>query len=258
MFPKPLIGVTACRQMLGSHSSHTVGHKYLEAASHAGAALVIPALPASADLDTLLEKLDGILFTGSPSNIEPHHYGESSKNLEQKHDPDRDALTLALIKKTLEKGIPIFCICRGFQELNVALGGTLHQLVHEVEGFADHREPVNRSVAETYELSHSVSITSGGQLEKWGFPAQFEVNSLHGQGINRLAAPLRVEAFSPDGLVEAVSAIGTEGFAFGAQWHPEWKFKENPISLLLFNKFKAACEKYARHRNNLALIQASL
>lgn len=240
----PLIGVTACRQMLGKYSSHTVGDKYLQAANFAGLPMVIPAFDESADPDQWLSHVSGLLFTGSPSNVDPSHYqGEASLPGTQ-HDPHRDRLTLPLIRAAIARGVPVFCICRGFQELNVALGGTLHQRVQDLPGFLDHRESQSDLLDEQYAAQHSVEVIGGGFLQRLGVPSVFAVNSLHSQGIERLAPSLRAEALAPDGLIEAVSLPGASGFVLGVQWHPEWKFKDNAISLKLFEAFKAAVSAY--------------
>ncbi|TWI58689.1 putative glutamine amidotransferase [Pseudomonas duriflava] len=244
----PLIGVTACRQQLGKYSSHTVGDKYVEAAGFAGIPLILPALNEPREPQQLLEHLDGLLFTGSPSNVEPHNYNGAPSAEGTLHDAFRDRMTLPLLRTALERGIPIFCICRGFQELNVALGGTLHQKVHEVPGYRDHREPQSEVLADQYVEQHPVQVLPGGVLAQRGLAGSFNVNSLHSQGIDRLAPGLRAEAVSPDGLVEAVSVEGAPGFTLGVQWHPEWQFQENPVSLRLFQAFREACQTQAAKR----------
>jgi len=244
----PLIGVTACRQQLGKYSTHTVGDKYVEAGAFAGMAVLLPALTQPMDPQQLLDNLDGLLFTGSPSNVEPHHYQGAPSAQGTAHDAYRDRLTLPLLQAAIARGVPVFCICRGFQELNVSLGGSLHQRLQELPGYLDHREPQSESLAEQYAPQHSVTVQAGGLLQDWGMPAEFEVNSLHSQGIDRLAPSLRAEALAPDGLVEAVSVRDARGFAFGVQWHPEWQFKDNPVSLRLFEAFRAACRAYANRR----------
>ncbi|MBD8495206.1 gamma-glutamyl-gamma-aminobutyrate hydrolase family protein [Pseudomonas syringae] len=245
----PLIGVTACRQMLGKYASHTVGDKYVEAAAFAGLPLVLPALSTPTDPQLLLQQLDGILFTGSPSNVEPHHYQGAPSAEGTQHDPVRDATTLPLLRAAIAQGVPVMCICRGFQELNVTLGGTLHQRVQELPGFLDHREPQSDSLAEQYAPQHGVTVQLGGVLERLGLATQFQVNSLHSQGIDRLAPSLRAEALAPDGLIEAVSTQDSPGFVLGVQWHPEWRFLENPESLRMFEAFREACQAYAQKRN---------
>ncbi|QXI26589.1 gamma-glutamyl-gamma-aminobutyrate hydrolase family protein [Pseudomonas vanderleydeniana] len=244
----PLIGVTACRQLLGKYDSHTVGDKYVEAAAEAGLPVLLPARSLPSDPQDLLEHLDGLLFTGSPSNVDPSLY-QGEPSLEgTAHDAARDANTLPLLRLAIDKGIPVFCICRGFQELNVSLGGSLHQRVQELPGFLDHREPQADSLAEQYAPQHAVQVQAGGVFEQLGLPAEFRVNSLHSQGIDRLAPALRVEALAPDGLVEAVSVRDSRGFVVGVQWHPEWRLNENPESRTLFQAFRDACERYAEVR----------
>lgn len=245
----PLIGVTACRQQIGKYPSHTVGDKYVEAAAHAGIPVLLPARDIPSDPQRLLDHLDGILFTGSPSNVEPHHYQGPASAEGTLHDPCRDRMTLPLLRLAIERGVPVFCICRGFQELNVAFGGSLHQRVHELPGYLDHREPDSESVAEKYAPRHAVEVQPGGLLELIGLERTFQVNSLHSQGIERLAEPLFAEALAPDGLVEAVSMRDAPGFVVGVQWHPEWRFSENPVSLSLFEAFREACEAYAGERD---------
>ena len=241
----PLIGVSACRQQVGKNPSHTVGDKYVEAAAFAGTPLILPARDVPGDVHAMLAPLDGILFTGSPSNVEPHHYNGAPSADGTRHDPARDRLTLPLLQAAIAAGVPVLCICRGFQELNVALGGTLHQRVHELPGFLDHREPQDAALDVQYSPRHAVSVEPGGVFERLGLATRFEVNSLHGQGIDRLAPGLRIEARALDGLIEAVSMDDAPGLVLGVQWHPEWRFTENPVSLRLFEAFREACRARA-------------
>lgn len=244
----PLIGVTACRQMVGKNSSHTVGDKYVEAAGFAGVPLILPARDEPVNPLQLLDHLDGIVFTGSPSNVEPHHYNGAPSAEGTRHDVARDRLTLPLLHAAISAGVPVFCICRGFQELNVSLGGTLHQRVQELPGYLDHREPQDAPLEEQYSPRHLVHVRAGGKFEQLGLPESFMVNSLHSQGIDRLADGLRAEALAPDGLIEAVSMEGAPGFVLGVQWHPEWRFMDNPVSLRLFKAFREACLAHAAKR----------
>ena len=241
----PLIGVSACRQQVGKNASHTVGDKYVEAAGYAGIPLILPARDVGSDPLALLSILNGIVFTGSPSNVEPHHYNGAASVAGTRHDQARDRLTLPLLRAAIAAGVPVLCICRGFQELNVALGGSLHQRVQELPGYLDHREPQDAPLEEQYGPRHLVRTETGGLFERFGLPEQFEVNSLHSQGIDRLASGLRVEARAPDGLIEAVSMLDAPGLVLGVQWHPEWRFAENPVSLRLFQAFREACIAYA-------------
>ncbi|MBN6714367.1 gamma-glutamyl-gamma-aminobutyrate hydrolase family protein [Pseudomonas capsici] len=245
----PMIGVTACRQQLGKYSSHTAGDKYVEAAAFAGIPVVLPALTTPTDPVQLLAHLDGLLFTGSPSNVEPRHYQGAPSAEGTQHDVFRDRNTLPLLRQAIARGVPVFCICRGFQELNVALGGSLHQRVHELPDYMDHREPKSELLEEQYAPQHAVQVRPGGVLDSLGLAPGFEVNSLHSQGIDRLAGELRAEALAPDGLVEAVSMPSAPGFVLGVQWHPEWQFLDNPVSLRLFEAFREACQVYAQRRS---------
>jgi putative glutamine amidotransferase len=244
----PLIGVSACTRQIGHHSFHIAGDKYLRAAAIAGLPLVVPALGDLIDPAALLYSVDGLFFTGSPSNVEPHRYGGPSSAEGTPHDPSRDQLTLPLIRLAVEAGIPVFGVCRGFQEMNVAFGGSLHQKVHETGVYADHRERAEDPVEIQYGLSHALHVQPGGLLERLGLPPQIEVNSVHGQGVERLGDGLRIEALAPDGLIEAFSVEAAQGFALGVQWHPEWKVHEHPYYLALFEGFARACRERAERR----------
>ncbi|MGI2141246.1 gamma-glutamyl-gamma-aminobutyrate hydrolase family protein [Shewanella baltica] len=246
----PLIGVIACNQQLGSHPFNIVGEKYLLGVVNGakGWPLVIPSLGGDLPIDAILERLDGILFTGSPSNVEPHLYAGQPSELGTHHDPKRDATTLPLIHAAIAAGVPVLGICRGFQEMNVAFGGSLHQKLYEVGGFIEHREDKTASLDVQYGASHSITVEPGGLIyEAWGRNSA-EVNSVHTQGVERLGVGLRPEAYAPDGLVEAFSVIGTKEFALGVQWHPEWKVSENPFYFSLFNAFGDACRRRATTR----------
>ncbi|MBD9413238.1 gamma-glutamyl-gamma-aminobutyrate hydrolase family protein [Pseudomonas sp. PDM16] len=250
MLRLPIIGVTACTKQVGLHSNHIVGDKYVRAVAVGaeGLPLVIPALGDLIDQDTLLASVDGLLFTGSPSNVEPHHYSGPASAPGTHHDTSRDATTLPLIRKAIAAGIPVLGICRGFQEMNVAFGGSLHQRVQEVAGLMDHREPADEPVEVQYAPRHTVRVQTGGVLAGLGLPDEIRVNSIHGQGVQRLAPGLRVEALAPDGLIEAFSVEGAPSFALGVQWHPEWQVGSNPNYLAIFQAFGEACRKRAGQR----------
>ncbi|KUM40073.1 gamma-glutamyl-gamma-aminobutyrate hydrolase family protein [Pseudomonas sp. EpS/L25] len=245
----PLIGVTACTKQLGLHPFHIAGDKYLRAVVEGagGMPLVIPALADLIATEALVERLDGLLFTGSPSNVEPHHYQGTPSEPGTLHDAARDAVTLPLLRAAVAAGVPVLGICRGFQEMNVAFGGSLHQKVHEAGPFMDHRER-GETLEEHYGLHHPVEVQPGGVFESLDLPARFEVNSIHGQGIDRLAPGLRAEALAPDGLIEAVSVQEARTFACGVQWHPEWQVRSHPVYLALFKAFGTACQERAAGR----------
>jgi putative glutamine amidotransferase len=245
---RPLIGIPADRRMIGSHAFHSVGEKYAQAILGAagGLPLLIPALAEELGTDDLLRRLDGILFTGSPSNVEPHHYAGEPSDPGTLHDPARDATTLPLIRKAVEAGIPVFGVCRGFQEMNVAFGGTLHQKVHEIEGHLDHRDDPNQSLDVQYGPAHELILEPDGLLRTLAGSDRIRVNSLHSQGIERLGGGLSIEARAPDGLIEAFRVQNAACFALAVQWHPEWKVMSNPFSRALFAEFGAAARLHAQ------------
>jgi putative glutamine amidotransferase len=189
------------------------------------------------------------MVTGSPSNVDPVHYGGPPAREGNLADPARDATTLPLIRRAVARGVPLLAICRGLQEVNVAFGGTLHQYLHEVPGRRDHRSDKTKSYAERYGLAHPVDLTPGGRLQALlGGATRIEVNSLHGQGIDRLAPGLAVEALAEDGTIEAVSVTEAKGFALAVQWHPEWHVLENPVSRRLFAAFADVVRARAAQR----------
>jgi putative glutamine amidotransferase len=247
---RPLIGIPADRRMVGPHPFHMVGEKYARAVLEAADALplVIPSLAEELRLDDLLGRLDGILFTGSPSNLEPRHYDGPPSEPGTLHDPARDATTLPLIRKAIAAGVPVLGLCRGFQEMNVAFGGTLHQKVHEVEGYSDHREDYSQPLEVQYGPAHEVILEEGGLLRALANSDRVQVNSLHSQGIARLGPGLVVEARAPDGLIEGFHISGAAGFAVAVQWHPEWQVMSNPFSRALFAAFGSASRERQRIR----------
>ena len=245
---KPLIGIPADRRILGPHPFHCVGEKYIAAVAEAADAipLLIPAL-GTRDFDELLATLDGILLTGSPSNVEPTHYAGPASDPDTLHDPHRDATTLPLIPRVVDSGLPLFAVCRGFQEMNVAFGGKLWQKVQDVPGLDDHRENKEDPLDMQYGPAHEIELVRGGLLQGLADTDRVVVNSLHSQGVQTLGEGLEVEARAPDGLVEAFRVRAAPGFAVAVQWHPEWQVMRNPFSRALFAAFGDA----ARTRVNV-------
>ena len=245
-----LIGVSACSQHLpGQHPAFMVGEKYVRAIAlgAGGIPVVIPALGSELPIPQLVEMLDGILLTGSPSNVEPHHY-QGAPAEPGSEDPQRDATTLPLIRAAIDAGVPLLGICRGFQEMNVALGGTLHQKLHETGRYSEHREDRNLSLADQYTRGHPISLALGGVLARlWEGDGDPLVNSLHGQGVDQLAPVLFVEATAADGLVEAFSVPGAASFTLAVQWHPEWQWRPGsdagdfPFYRAILKAFGEAC-----------------
>ncbi|HEY0107362.1 MAG TPA: gamma-glutamyl-gamma-aminobutyrate hydrolase family protein [Rhizomicrobium sp.] len=237
----PVVGIPCDRRMLGAHPFHAVGEKYIAAIRDAVPALplLIPVLDPPIAPDDILASVDGLLFTGSPSNVAPKRYGGPPPRPGVMQDEHRDATALPLLKAAIAAGTPVLAICRGFQELNVAFGGTLHQHVHEVAGRDDHRENKDAPLDAQYGPAHDVAVQAGGVLAAMLREQRFAVNSLHSQGIDRLADGLRAEAVAPDGQIEAVSMPKAKGFVLGVQWHPEWAWSENAVSRAIFSSFGA-------------------
>jgi putative glutamine amidotransferase len=251
---RPVVGIPCDIKLLGPHPFHAVGEKYIAAVEGGAGAkpilLPVPRFSAEAgafdiesELDEIFALCDGIFLTGSLSNVHPKHYSGTPPREGVLLDENRDALTLDLIRASVARAVPLFCVCRGFQELNVAFGGTLHQHIHEEPGepgFAprlDHRENKSDPLDTQYAPAHEVNFTAGGIFEKIVGVRTIRVNSLHGQGIARPGARIAVEGRAPDGTPEAVSVRDAAAFALGVQWHPEWKYWENPVSQKLFRAF---------------------
>lgn len=245
----PLVGLPTDRKLIGPHPFLATGEKYVRAVVEGAGAtpVLLPALQPALDPEQWLPRLDGLLLTGATSNIEPHHYSDEPSWEGNLHDPARDATTLGLAARAIALGLPVLALCRGLQEVNVALGGRLHQKVHEVPGLHDHREDTAAALELQYGPAHPVELVPGGLLASLAGAGQAMVNSLHGQGIARLADGLVVEATAPDGLVEAFRGTGP-GFLLAVQWHPEWQVGSNPFHLAIFRAFGDACRAWAARR----------
>jgi len=247
MTPLPRVGLPTDHKQIGAHPFLAVGEKYVRAVVDGAGCLplLIPTLDPVLPLRQVLDGLDGLLLTGAVSNIEPHHYSDESSYEGNLLDPRRDATNLPLIPLAIEMGVPVLAICRGFQEVNVAFGGTLYQKVHEHPGFMDHRENKDDPLDVQYGPAHDIALVPGGLLATLAGDTRATVNSLHGQGVRGLGDGLVVEAQAPDGLIEAFRHDGT-AFMLAVQWHPEWKVAENPFYLSIFRAFGDACRVRAQ------------
>ena len=242
-YSRPLVALPCDVKPIDTHKFHMVGEKYIDAVRDYALCtpLLVPATMSPMTPAEVLPWADGLLFTGALSNVHPGHYHGPEPRPKVLLDPQRDDLTLPLIKAAIEAGIPSLFICRGFQELNVAMGGTLHQHLQEVPGRFDHREPAGENHDVMYGPVHDVTLTSGGLLQKiMGADTKIQVNSLHGQGADRLGEGLLVEAVADDGTIEAVSVPSAKTFALGVQWHPEWKPNEMPAYRAILEAFGQA------------------
>jgi putative glutamine amidotransferase len=243
----PMVAVCSDTKLDAVHRYHMVGHKYLYALSESARVLpiMVPSMPEKRNWQQVLDTVDGVLLTGSYSNIQPHLYGSTAEDSGSYSDEFRDQAVLPLIKDIVARGIPLLAICRGFQEMNVAYGGTLHRMVHEVSGLNDHREDKNADVDQQYAPSHSINLTEGGLLACLNQgQLEAQVNSIHMQGIDKLGEGLVVEATAADGLVEAFSVSDAAAFNLAVQWHPEWKTPTHPFYQSIFTAFGDACRQY--------------
>ena len=243
---RPIVIIPCCTKVIEGHAFDAVGRKYSSAVAEVAECqpLLAPLGPSMVDMAALLEIADGILLSGSLSNVHPSLYGATEAPLnESALDAARDNLTLPLIREALNRKLPTFAICRGFQELNVALGGTLDQAVHTVSGRHDHRERSDVPLDDRFGPAHPVHLS--GTLKDWVGKEEIIVNSLHWQGIQKLAPPLTAEAHAKDGLIEAVRGPAEHPFMLGVQWHPEWQAKSNTVSIELFRRFGEAARNIA-------------
>ncbi|MCF3096359.1 gamma-glutamyl-gamma-aminobutyrate hydrolase family protein [Aeromonas australiensis] len=245
---KPVVLMTMGAQPRNGHAYQVMTHKYIMPLVEISGCvpLMVPTCCGTADLEQYLDLADGVYLSGAGSNIDPALYGQENLTPEKQQDRDRDLFDLPLIKGALARGLPILGICRGMQEINVALGGDIHQKVYNEPGYDDHREDADDPVDDQYGPSHQIELLPGSWFAELMGEEQILVNSLHGQGINRLGEGLEPLAHAEDGLVEAIHAPSLSPFLLAVQWHPEWKASENPHSIKIFQAFGDAC----RHRHN--------
>jgi putative glutamine amidotransferase len=236
-----IVGIPACAKILADMPFHQTPARYAQAVLTGVGALPVLIPPLGEPMLGILDDLAGLLVPGSPSNVHPSHYQGGESETPDYHDLERDHTTLPLIRAAIARGIPVLAICRGIQELNVALGGTLIQRVHAQPGFADHRGGLGPHETR-YGPKHAITVT--GSLAHILKADTIQVNSLHGQAIDRPGNGLVVEALAPDGTIEAVAMPSAAGWVLGVQWHPEWAFAINPHSVAIFAAFGDACRSY--------------
>ena len=250
---KPLIGISCCTKQFGVFGmpNHAASDTYVRATDEVikGVPVLLPANGPMADIDTLLDRLDGIVLTGSRSNVQPSLYNGPPHAEGTPEDPARDGITLPLIRAAVARGVPLLAICRGFQELNVALGGSLHQRLQDIPGRMDHSTPMQPSARVRQAKAHTVRVTPGGWLHHLAGVNEIQVNSLHNQGVDRLAPGLSIEGVAPDGTIEAVRVVSgpdgaATGYAVGVQWHPEYDWQTDALSRAIFEQFASAVRAY--------------
>ncbi|WP_120498237.1 gamma-glutamyl-gamma-aminobutyrate hydrolase family protein [Kiloniella sp. EL199] len=236
----PIVGVSACLYKADTPKPyHAVDDKYLRAVAVSSNTMpvIIPALGNLLDIPKLVSKLDGIMLTGSASNVHPDRYNTQPSPEAEPYDPMRDQTTFALINEALKQEVPLLAICRGFQELNVALGGSLHPQVSKIPGRMDHSSPDTKDMDIDYGPNHTISIAQNGCLFSILKSNEAKVNSLHYQAINQLGNGLVADAIAKDGTVEAISMPEQNSFVLGVQWHPEYKAADNNVSKDIFKAF---------------------
>jgi putative glutamine amidotransferase len=237
-----IVGIPACAKLWDQRPVYTTNPRVSDVLLNGVGALPISIPPVGEAQIGLLDRIDGLLIPGSPSNVHPSHYGCGESLTPDRHDPARDSTTLPLIRAAVARGLPVLAICRGLQELNVALGGSLLQNVHEIEGRSDHRGNGNGSIEVAYGPKHLVTVT--GALARIVGASEIMVNSLHGQAVDQPGPGLAINAVAEDGTIEAISAPNAPGFVLGVQWHPEWRYAENPASMAIFRAFGDACRAH--------------
>ncbi|MDT7950238.1 MAG: gamma-glutamyl-gamma-aminobutyrate hydrolase family protein [Acetobacteraceae bacterium] len=241
---KPLIGISCCTKAFGIYNTpnHAASDTYVRAVDQVvdGVPVLIPANGKAADVETLMARLDGIILTGSRSNVEPALYDGPPHPDGTPEDRARDETTMRLIRAAIAAAIPVLAICRGLQELNVALGGSLHQRLQDLPGRMDHSTPLHPNARIRTGKAHGIRVVPGSWLHRIAGAAVIPVNSLHNQGIDRLAPGLVVEGTAPDGTIEAVRHPSAQALTVGVQWHPEYDYATDSVSRNLFAAFGAA------------------
>jgi putative glutamine amidotransferase len=256
---RPVVGIIGNSYLAyGSYPTHAGGTMNTEAVANVARCLplVIPSDPRYVPLDDLLERCDGFLLTGGRPNVHPEEYGEAATDAHGQFDRARDSLTLPLIRACIARGQPFLGICRGFQEVNVAMGGSLHPEIRDLPGRLNHRMPPEGTLEEKFELRHEVSFTANGVFHRLMGAEKVMTNTLHGQGIKTAGKRVIVEGTAPDGTPEAIYIADAPGFTLSVQWHPEWNAANDPVSRPLFEAFGAAVHAWAAGERPAALRSA--
>jgi putative glutamine amidotransferase len=250
MMPAPIIAIPADTRELDGYNWHATPHQYVNAVvkGTGATAIVVPALESGNDIESILDRVDGVLVSGSRSNVYPELYGKPVNEADGPFDRARDTTSMELIRRAIDRGIPLLAICRGIQELNVALGGTLETEIQEQPGKWDHRRPDVPERDRMYAIRQSVHVKEGSCMASILGTGEFQVNSLHRQAIGKAAPRLAIEAVADDGTIEAVNVIDAKNFAVGVQWHPEYWVESDETSARLFKSFGEAVKAYAAAR----------
>ncbi|WP_210527403.1 gamma-glutamyl-gamma-aminobutyrate hydrolase family protein [Rubellimicrobium arenae] len=248
---RSVVGIISNSHLINDeYPAHAGGAMNSSAVAHVSDCLplLIPADPSLVTVEELLDVCDGFLLTGGRPNVHPEEYGEEETPAHGSFDRSRDAVTLPLIRACVERGQPFLGVCRGFQEVNVALGGTLYAEIRDLPGRDNHRMPPNGTLEEKFALRHKVSFTEGGPFHRLMGAREVMTNTLHGQGIKNPGPRIVVDGVAPDGTPEAIYVRGAPGFTLAVQWHPEWNAANDPVSRPLFQAFGAAVHDWAAGR----------
>ncbi len=252
MRKRPVIGISGSRLLAdGTYAVQGAGMRNIEAVAAVAdcVPVVIPGMPEAADIAELLGFCDGFLLTGGRANVHPSRYGEEETPAHGQFDPGRDGVALPLVCAAIARGVPVFGICRGLQEMNVALGGTLHPEVRNLPGRMNHRMPPGETDPQViFRKRHVVRLTAGGAVARLLGATEIVTNSLHGQAIATPGARVVVEGHAEDDTIEAISIADAPGFALGVQWHAEYDAQADPVSRALFEAFGAAARQAAALR----------
>ncbi|WP_116132079.1 gamma-glutamyl-gamma-aminobutyrate hydrolase family protein [Tropicimonas sp. IMCC34043] len=248
---RPVVGIISNFHLLNdtypAHSGGTMTSEAVAEVSHA-LPLLIPADPRYVSVPELLEVCDGFLLTGGRPNVHPDEYGEEATEAHGVFDRARDAIALPLVRALVERGQPFLGICRGFQEVNVAMGGSLYPEIRDLPGRMNHRMPPEGTLEEKFALRHKVEFTEGSPFHKLYGTREVMTNTLHGQGIKQPGKRIVIDGHAPDGTPEAIHVDGAAGFTLSVQWHPEFRAARDPVSRPLFEAFGAALADWAARR----------
>ncbi|MGX9353729.1 gamma-glutamyl-gamma-aminobutyrate hydrolase family protein [Roseobacteraceae bacterium S113] len=245
---RPIVGIIGNTALLNDeYPVHAGGEMNSDAVARVSGAmpLLIPADPRFVSVEELLETCDGFLFTGGRPNVHPEEYGEEETEAHGAFDRARDAITLPLIRALVERGQPFLGVCRGFQEVNVAMGGTLYPEIRDLPGRMNHRMPPDGTIAEKFELRHTVTFTDGGPFHRLMGAREVMTNTLHGQGIKTPGTRIVIDGEAPDGTPEAIYVADAPGYTLSVQWHPEYNAVADPVSRPLFESFGEAVRAWS-------------